>query len=153
MLDILSNEPRVSSITVLVQSEVAERFAAPPGSKIYGIPSEQFDTTMAELTGQPIPEQADGISFLPTLVGKADQQKAHEYLYFEHPQSKNHDKAVRMGKWKGVLRGWKEKPPLKLELYNLEDDLGEERDVAADFPDIVKRIEAIMKEAHTPLKK
>ncbi len=39
VLDILADEPRVSTITVLVQSEVAERFAAQPGSKIYGIPS------------------------------------------------------------------------------------------------------------------
>ena len=39
VLDILADQPRVSSITVLVQSEVADRFAAGPGSKIYGIPS------------------------------------------------------------------------------------------------------------------
>lgn len=39
VLDILSSVPRVESLTVLVQSEVAERFAAGVGSKIYGIPS------------------------------------------------------------------------------------------------------------------
>lgn len=39
VLDILADVPRVSSLTVLVQSEVAERFAASVGSKIYGIPS------------------------------------------------------------------------------------------------------------------
>ncbi len=38
-LDILADVPQVDSVTVLVQSEVAERFAAAPGSKIYGIPS------------------------------------------------------------------------------------------------------------------
>ena len=39
VLDILADVPRVESITVLVQTEVAERLAAGPGSKIYGIPS------------------------------------------------------------------------------------------------------------------
>ncbi len=39
VLDILSKVPAVASVTVLVQAEVAERFAANPGSKTYGIPS------------------------------------------------------------------------------------------------------------------
>lgn len=39
ILDILAQVPEVHSLTVLVQAEVAERFAAGPGSKIYGIPS------------------------------------------------------------------------------------------------------------------
>jgi arylsulfatase A-like enzyme len=108
--------------------------------------------TMAELTGQPRPEQVDGISFLPTLIGKSGQQKKHEYLYFEHPQTKNRDRAVRMGVWKGVYRGWKKNAPRKLELYNLKEDPSEQHDVSAEFPEIVKRIEGIMDEAHTPLK-
>ena len=39
VLDILADVPQVHTITVLVQAEVADRFAAGPGSKIYGIPS------------------------------------------------------------------------------------------------------------------
>jgi 16S rRNA (adenine1518-N6/adenine1519-N6)-dimethyltransferase len=39
VLDLLADVPIVETITVLVQSEVGERFAAAPGSKIYGIPS------------------------------------------------------------------------------------------------------------------
>jgi 16S rRNA (adenine1518-N6/adenine1519-N6)-dimethyltransferase len=39
ILDILAEVPAVQTLTVLVQTEVAERLAAPPGSKIYGIPS------------------------------------------------------------------------------------------------------------------
>lgn len=38
-LDILADVPRVQTLTVLVQSEVAERFAAAIGGKTYGIPS------------------------------------------------------------------------------------------------------------------
>ncbi len=108
--------------------------------------------TMAELTGQPIPEQVDGISFLPTLRGKPDQQEQHEYLYWEHPQTPRRDQAVRMGPWKGVVRGWRTQEPGKLELYNLETDLGEQHDVADQFPEIVQRIEGIIREAHQPLR-
>lgn len=104
--------------------------------------------TMAELTGQPVPEQVDGVSFLPTLKGNSDKQTQHAYLYWEHPQSKQHDWAVRMGPWKGVFRGWKQDAPRKLELYNLDDDLGERHDIAAKHPDIVQRIQEIRAEAH-----
>lgn len=39
ILDILAKVPRVATLTVLVQAEVADRLAADPGNKIYGIPS------------------------------------------------------------------------------------------------------------------
>ena len=39
VLDILESVPEVKTLTVLVQTEVAERMAAPVGSKVYGIPS------------------------------------------------------------------------------------------------------------------
>ncbi|MFZ9933195.1 MAG: arylsulfatase [Chthoniobacterales bacterium] len=104
--------------------------------------------TMAELTGQPAPQQVDGISFLPTLVGKLEKQKKPEALYWEHPQSKNHDWAVRMGPWKGVFRGWKKDAPRQLELYNLDDDPAEENDISARFPEITQKIQQIRDLAH-----
>ena len=39
VLEILATVPQVQSLSVLVQSEVAERFAAHPGTKAYGIPT------------------------------------------------------------------------------------------------------------------
>ncbi len=39
VLDILAGVGEVATLTVLVQAEVADRFAASPGSKVYGIPS------------------------------------------------------------------------------------------------------------------
>ena len=109
--------------------------------------------TMAELTGQPVPEQVNGLSFLPTLMGKAKKQKQHAYLYWEHPQTENHDWAVRMGPWKGVFRGWRRRgrkggEPVKLEVYNLSKDLGEQNDVSAENPEVVERIQRIREEAH-----
>lgn len=52
--------------------------------------------------------------------------------------------AVRMGKWKGVRFGGTKEP---VELYDLSVDIGEMNNVAEDHPDIVERMNAIMKEA------
>jgi arylsulfatase A-like enzyme len=110
--------------------------------------------TMAELIDQPIPKQSDGISFLPTLLGEAKRQKKHAYLYWEH-RAKSPDRAVRMGKWKAVVQraSKKGRKPAKLELFNLEVDPSEQKDVAASHPEIVDRIQRIMKKAHRPLPK
>ena len=39
LLDLLDNEPRIDTFTVMVQKEVAERLVAPVGTKAYGIPT------------------------------------------------------------------------------------------------------------------
>jgi arylsulfatase A-like enzyme len=55
-----------------------------------------------------------------------------------------------MGNWKAVKRNVDKIPQGLLELYDLSTDFGETTDVATKHPDIVKRMEEIMKEAHTP---
>ena len=99
--------------------------------------------TICELTSQPIPPNIDGISLLPTLLGKP--QREHPYLYWEFP-SYGGQQAVRMGKWKGIrkqiLDGNK-----TIELYNLEEDLQEQNDIAANHPTIVAQIEKILIDA------
>ena len=116
------------------------------------LPSAHYDilATICDLLDQPVPAQNTGISLLPTLTGKGEQQP-REYLYWEHPQTPKRDQAVRIGKWKGVKLGWKVKTPQKLQLFDLEKDLGEQNDIAAQHPEIVKRMEEIIKEAHQPL--
>lgn len=104
--------------------------------------------TMAELTQQPTPKQVNGTSFLPTLVGKLEDQKTPEALYWEHPETKDHDWAVRMGPWKGVFRGWKKDAPRKLEVYNLDNDPSESNDISAKFPEITQKIQQIRDLAH-----
>ena len=49
-----------------------------------------------------------------------------------------------MAHWKGVRIGGTKEP---IELYDLSADIGEARDIAPSYPDIVKRIGAIMEEA------
>ncbi|MGB6221925.1 arylsulfatase [Haloferula sp.] len=113
--------------------------------------------TFAEITGQPIPDQCDGVSLLPTLLGKPDQAKP-SYYYFEFIQAKRETytaRALRMGDWKAVQRSEKNrgKKFLPIELYNLKKDPGEENDLAASNPELVQQMEKLMDQAHTPLKK
>ncbi len=103
--------------------------------------------TFAEITGSEKPEITDGISFLPELLGK--KQKEHEYLYWEfHEQGGK--TAARMGNWKAVKRDINKVPQGNTELYDLSVDDVETNDISASHPDIVKRMEEIMKEAHIP---
>ncbi len=109
-----------------------------------------FMPTFAEITGADLPENIDGISFLPTLLGKKNQ-KEHEYLYWEfHEQGGKI--GLRMGNWKAVKRNVDKTPQGTTELYDLSTDVGETNNVASSNPDIVTRMEELMKEAHTPSK-
>lgn len=103
--------------------------------------------TLAEITGAELTGTTDGISFLPTLLGKNNQEK-HEYLYWEfHEQGGKI--GVRMGNWKAVRLNVDKDPQGETEIYDIVNDPGEENNVASLNPDIVKRAEEIMKEAHT----
>ena len=101
-----------------------------------------FLPTAAELAGLPALERIDGISIAPALLG--GRQKGHEYLYWDYGHvRKTFKQAVRMGDFKGVRNGVEN----AVELYNLKDDPGESRNVAAKHFDIVSRIEGIMRTA------
>ena len=95
------------------------------------------------------PVASDGISFLPTLLGKNKQQKKHEYLYWEYPE-KNGQLAIRLGKWKGVKVGMKKNKAARWELYDLEKDESETTDLAAQYPKLVARFDEIVKKEHRP---
>lgn len=102
--------------------------------------------TLAELASVPCPE-TDGISILPTLLGEDDRQQQHEYLYWEYPEMDG-QKAVRWGRWKGIITGIRE-GNTTMQLFDLETDIQELHDVSADHPDVVERLRAFMDEAHT----
>ena len=102
-----------------------------------------FMATACDLAGIKTPQNTDSISLVPTLLGKG-QQKEHDYLYWEFYE-RGSRQAVRAGQWKAVRQ------PMvhgKLELYNLDDDLGEQHDIAADHPDVAARMAKLMDEAH-----
>jgi arylsulfatase A len=103
--------------------------------------------TLAEISGSKVPEGIDGLSFLSELLG--NKQNKHDYLYWEfHEQGGK--VAVRMGNWKAVKRDFDKIPQGKTELYDLSGDMGETTNIAAANPDIVLKMEEIMKQAHKP---
>ena len=100
--------------------------------------------TLCEIAGAQILEPIDGISFLPTLLGKGGQ-KEHAHLYWEYP-SAGGLQAVRMGNWKGVRLNVKKKADGPIQLYDLAGDPGETLDVAAAHPEVVEQMRKIMAE-------
>jgi len=107
--------------------------------------------TLSEVAGvsDKNPDDIDGISFAPTLLGK-NKMEEHEYLYMEFA-SYGGQQMVRKGDWKGVRQNIF-KDSLQIELYNLAEDIGEQNDVSEQHPEIVEQIRKIMKEARTPSK-
>lgn len=111
-----------------------------------------FPATAAELAGIQTPRPSDGISVLPELLGK--KQRRHEYLYWELPR---HDaktgefrketpmQAARMEEWKIV----RPTPDAPVELYDLEDDPQETRDLASREPRVRKKLEEVLRAART----
>lgn len=102
--------------------------------------------TAADLAHVACPPGLDSVSIAPTLTGKPDQQKQHGFLYWEFYEQGS-KQAARWGNWKAVRM-----PMLtgETELYNLDQDLGEGTNLAGQHPDIVKKMEAMMQDAHTP---
>jgi arylsulfatase A len=99
--------------------------------------------TLAELAGARVPPDLDGMSMARALRG--EPQATHEFFYWEFHE-RGFQQAVRMGGWKAVRL----KSDAPLELYNLESDPHEERDVAAANPEIVSKMETYLKTARTP---
>jgi arylsulfatase len=105
--------------------------------------------TLCELLGIRPPANIDGISMLPTILGKKAPQSQHAYLYWEFPEYGG-QQALRMGNWKAVRLNLM-KGVIKTELFDLASDPQEQHDVAGQHPDIVQKMEAIMQqEHHTP---
>jgi arylsulfatase A-like enzyme len=103
--------------------------------------------TYAELAGAEIPAGLDSTSFAAQLTGMGESKQA-EYLYWEF-YSPNSAQAVRMGKWKAL------RMPMTtgaIQLFDLENDIGETTDLAAQHPDIVARAAEIMNANHEPSK-
>ncbi len=86
-------------------------------------------------------EYFDGISFARSLLGKKGQRK-HDFLYWEFHETDQI--GLRQGDWKMVVR--RGIPSL----YNLAEDLHEDRDVALLYPEIVDRMVHIILREHTP---
>jgi len=103
-----------------------------------------FLPTAAELARAKPPEDLDGVSVLPTLLGR-EQRLDRRCLYWEY-YGGGFQQAVRFGNWKAIRRGE------RLELYDLARDLGETNDLAEENLNIVRSMLGRMDESHTPSK-
>ena len=115
-----------------------------------------FFATFAEMLGQEIPggQGEDSFSFLATLRGSSDAKPRSSIV----SQSIGGQFAIRDGNWKLCLcpgsGGWSAPRPGRpetkelpsVQLYNLEQDPGESKNLYEDFPDRVEAMTAQLKE-------
>lgn len=107
--------------------------------------------TFCELAGAKTPSNTDGISMTATLFGHPDQQKQHEYLYWEFYE-RGGKRAARFCKWKAIQRNLQKAKPGPIQIFNLDKDLAEQHDLADDHPEMVAKAKKIFAEAHSPSK-
>ncbi len=102
----------------------------------------QYDImdTLADIAGAKAPDDTDGISILPELLGK--KQEGHEMFYWEYGSQT----AVRWEQWKAI----QPKKDGPWELYDLNKDISEANDVAARYPAQLKKMQEFAKSQHIP---
>jgi arylsulfatase A len=116
--------------------------------------------TVAALIGADLPEHTiDGRDASALILGRPGARSPQEaYFFYYHD---NHLEAMRCGRWKlhfphgyrsmegrepgsgGTPGTYDYERKTGLELYDLEADIGETTDVAADHPDVVARLVAL----------
>lgn len=94
--------------------------------------------TIAYLTGADLPEKKiDGKNMWPLLSGKEKAKSPHKkdgFYYYKDSKLE----AVRKGDWKLRIVG------NDIALYNLKDDISEQRNLASTYPKIVKKLKKMM---------
>ncbi len=97
--------------------------------------------TFAKLAGAKVPDDRviDGKDITPLLLAEPNAKSPHKaFFYYYHDELK----AVRSGEWKLHTDG---------QLYNLDKDIGEQTDVAAQNPDVVNRLKGYLAECRADL--
>ncbi|MEM9018255.1 MAG: sulfatase-like hydrolase/transferase, partial [Verrucomicrobiota bacterium] len=114
---------------------------------------EDWLPTLMDLvnTDADLPEGVNGISIKPTLMG--EDQGERDFLYREFT-GYGGQQAIWLGnRWKGIRRDLLKKnnpDPLKIELYDLEADPSESKDLAGVEPEVLATIEGLMRTERVP---
>lgn len=117
-----------------------------PGSECsVPVSSIDFFPTVCEAagTGLPAGREIDGKNLAPLLTGKGTLEREAIFWHFPHyrgdvvPYS-----IIRKGSWKLIKRYEGQ----RFELFNLKEDLGEERELAEAMPEKVKELDADLRE-------
>lgn len=104
-----------------------------------------FLPTAAALAGAEVPALIDGLSVVPLLKGMTQPELEERFLYWEFFED-GFKQASRWQHWKAI----RSHPGEALELYHLEKDPGETRNVASEHPEIVHAFENYLATARTP---
>lgn len=104
-----------------------------PEGKTFSLPVISLDihTTALAAAGAKIEPGLDGVDLLPHLSWEK-MEAPHDALYWRF----GNPLAIRQGDWKLIRQG----PRQPFELYNLADDIGEQKNVAGDHADVVKSL-------------
>ena len=97
--------------------------------------------TLYDIANIEAPNNLDGISVLPAILGQEQSQRSHLYWEYHSP----FQQAVRMGDWKGIRFGTME----PVELYDLSEDFSESDDIASGHPKVVAEMIEIMNNSRT----
>lgn len=100
--------------------------------------------TLCDAAGLPKPEVLDGESLWPLLTGVQRNWKTRKPLVWVFPEYGG-QVAVRIGDFKIVRRELKSKKPGAWEVYNLANDRGETKDLAADHADLIAQTAALLR--------
>jgi hypothetical protein len=73
-------------------------------------------------------------------------QPAHEFLYWEFHEGGFRQAALLDGRWKGIRTAGPDRP---VRLHDLKNDIAEQKDVAAEHPEIGKRLGEYLSTART----
>jgi len=102
--------------------------------------------TLAELIGQQPPAGIDGVSVLGAVMGRGPVPKPDRHLYWECHERGGFKQAVRWRNWKGIRL----RPDGPVEVYDLDADIAETKNLASERPDITDRLKRLIEMSRTP---
>jgi len=115
-----------------------------------------FAPTFLAAAGIPCPQDQglDGTDLIPYLTRK-DSDAPHDVLFWcnrmwdgpfqhQHPHNLIHNQAMRKGDWKAVRYAVPDNgtPERSWELYDLSVDIGEQHNLAPEYPELVKEFDS-----------